>query len=175
VNTREISILIVDDDEDIRAMLCAMLSLSDSREQTCLKAANAEEAIRLLEASFFHLVLADIKMPGVSGLELCQHIHKNYPNTIVMMMSAMTDIQFAIEAMRQGAFDYLIKPFDMEEVTAAVERALGQQELLMAKHYCEQSLEEEIHDLLTLNSRLRAGVRPPVQQPIKRAVKSPGN
>jgi DNA-binding NtrC family response regulator len=119
-------------------------------------------------------VLADIKMPGVSGLDLCQHINKNYPNTIVVMMSGMTDIQFAIEAMRQGAFDYLIKPFDVQQVIASAERALRQQELLMAKHYCEQSLEEEIRDLLTLNSRLRSGAQPPVQEPGKRAVKSPG-
>jgi DNA-binding NtrC family response regulator len=124
-------------------------------------ATSAEEAMKLLEASFFHLVLTDIQLPGATGLELCNFVHQTFPNTVVVMVSAMTDINYAIEAMRRGAFDYVTKPVNPKEFLGSVEQALRYQEALMAKHYCEQSLEEEVADLLALNKRLRSAANLP--------------
>ena len=134
------SILIVDDDEVIRGLLSACLDSS----YWCATAGNAKEAIELLESGSFNLVLSDITMPGESGLELCSYVQRTSPRTVVLMISAMTDIQYAIEAMRNGAFDYITKPFDVTRVALAVDRALRYQEALEAKHRYEQALEERV-------------------------------
>lgn len=156
MNHKEISILVVDDDADITTMLCRLLGVTLSAQHHCLTASNVEEASKLLDSTFFHLVITDINMPGSTGLSLCQRIYETHPTTVVIMMSAMTDIHYAIEAMRAGAFDYLVKPIQISQLTTTIERALGYQETLMKKHYCEQSLEEEVRDLFTLNARIRA-------------------
>lgn len=155
MNNKEVCILVVDDDADITTMLCRLLGITLSAQHHCLTAKNVEEASMLLDATFFHLVITDINMPGGTGLSLCQRVYENHPTTVVIMMSAMTDISYAIEAMRAGAFDYLVKPIQLSQLTATIERALNYQETLMKKHYCEQSLEEEVRDLFTLNTRIR--------------------
>jgi DNA-binding NtrC family response regulator len=156
VNNKEISILVVDDDTDITILLCRLLGITLSAQHHCLAASNVEEASKLLDSNFFHLVITDINMPGTTGLSLCQQIYENHPTTVVIMMSAMTDIHYAIEAMRAGAFDYLVKPIQLSQLTTTIERALSYQETLMKRHYCEQSLEEEVRDLFALNARIRA-------------------
>src|SRR5258708_89721 len=117
---KDISLLIVDDEEPIRKLLGAALG----NLYNCVLTESAEEATRLLGATNFNLVITDIRMPGASGLELCQLVTKTCPGTVVMVISGMTDIQVAIEAMRQGAFDYVIKPFDLPHVMVSVERAV---------------------------------------------------
>ncbi len=153
-NDKDACILIVDDEGPIRRLLA--LYLSD--KYTCVTASSADEAIGLLAESYFNLVMTDITMPGTSGIELCQHIHQTYPDTAVIMVSGMTDINYAAEAMRQGAFDYVVKPFDLFQVLMAVERGLRYQELLSAKRNYEQSLEETVKlrtgELRSLNENL---------------------
>lgn len=153
-NNKDVSILIIDDEEPIRRLLA--LYLSD--EYTCVTAASADEATTLLAGSFFNLVMTDITMPGTSGIELCQYIHQAYPDTVVIMVSGMTDINYAVEAMRHGSFDYVVKPFDLSHVLMAVERGLRYQGLIAAKHHYEQSLEETVRlrtaELRSLNESL---------------------
>ena len=134
------SVLIVDDDEIMRGLLSACLDPA----YWCTTAASAEEGSKLLASRPFDLVLSDITMPGVSGLEFCRHVQQTCPRTVVVMISAMTDIQYAIEAMRQGAFDYITKPFNITRVTMAVERALRYHRALEEKHLYEQALEERV-------------------------------
>ena len=151
---QETSILIVDDEEAIHKLLATYLT----DNHVCVTANNADEATKLLSAGAFNLVLTDITMPGASGLELCQYIQKACPDTVVIVVSGMTDIHYAVEAMRQGAFDYLIKPFDLAQVNVAVDRALRYQALVAAKRHYEQSLEETVmsrtRELRTLNENL---------------------
>ena len=134
------SILIVDDDEAIRSLLRGCLGDS----YRCATAASAEEAVTLLQSGSFNLVLSDITMPGTSGLDLCRYVQQTYPRTVVVMISAMTDINYAVEAMREGAFDYITKPFDLARVTLAVHRALRYEQALEEKHRYEQVLEERV-------------------------------
>ena len=155
MNHKELCILVVDDDLDTTKMLCQLLGITLSAQHHCFTAENVAKASALLDSTFFHLVITDINMPGANGISLCQEIYENHPNTVVIMMSAMTDINYAIEAMRAGAFDYLVKPIQVAQLTATIERALQYQETLMKRHYCEQSLEEEVRDLFALNSRIR--------------------
>jgi DNA-binding NtrC family response regulator len=172
VNTKETAILIVDDDADAGRLMATLLGQSLKIEHACKIAGNAQEATSLLESSFFHLVITDIQMPGISGVHLCEHISENYPNTVVVMLSGMSEIEYAIASMRAGAFDYLLKPVNIPKLMESIDRALKYQEALMAKHYCEQSLEEEIHDLLSLNKRLRTALKPRARVTEKKLAKS---
>ncbi|HJQ23602.1 MAG TPA: HD domain-containing phosphohydrolase [Blastocatellia bacterium] len=151
---KDISILIVDDEEPIRRLLAMYLA----DDYCCVTAAGADEATALLAERTFNLVMTDITMPGTSGIELCQYVHKAFPETVVVMVSGLTDIHFAIEAMRHGAFDYVTKPFDLTQVLLAVDRALRYQALVAAKREYEHSLEETVrqrtNELRGLNENL---------------------
>jgi DNA-binding NtrC family response regulator len=166
MTTNEVSILIVDDCGDTAKTLSSLLNYSLAIEHVCHTAQNVEEAIQRLESYFFHLVITDIEMPRMTGIELCQKIYSDQPNTLVMIVSAMTDIQYAIAAMRSGAFDYIVKPIDVAEFLTSVRRALEYQRALMKKHYCAQSLEEELHDYFELSAQLRSArrLKAPVDQ-----------
>lgn len=151
---KDVSILIIDDEEPIRRLLVTYLS--DSYK--CVAAASAAEAMTLLSGSSFNLVLSDINMPRTSGTELCKFINSAYPDTVVIMVSGMTDITYAVEAMRQGAFDYITKPFDLGQVQVSIDRALRYQVLVASKRFYEQSLEETVRlrtaELRSLNEDL---------------------
>ena len=149
-----VSILVVDDEEPVRKLLTTYLST----DHDCIAAASADEACLLMSHSRFNLVLSDINMPGASGIELCQYVKKVSPETAVVMVSGMTDIQCAIESMRQGAFDYVTKPFGLPQLTMVVDRALRYQALLAARRQYEDSLEiavrERTAELRSLNETL---------------------
>jgi diguanylate cyclase (GGDEF)-like protein len=131
------SILIIDDDERIRSLLTAVLV--DSYD--CHAASSAEEALQELGCKTFDLVLSDIDMGGMSGLELVPHVHSLSPDTVVVMISGHNEIETAIQAMRAGAFDYIAKPLDLRHVEAAIERALGHSRLLKDKRRYKEQLE----------------------------------
>ena len=131
-------ILIVDDELEITEILADLLST----EYDCQKAGSAEQAIARLQASEFQLVISDITMPGMTGLEMIPHIKELSPNTVVVMISGMQTVESAIGALRVGAFDYLMKPFDLRQVEAVVKRALEHYDLVTAKQRYENHLEE---------------------------------
>jgi DNA-binding NtrC family response regulator len=159
MTTNEASILIVDDCGDTAKMLSSLLDYSLKIEHVCHTAESVAEAIQHLESYFFHLVITDIEMPGMTGIELCQKIYQDHPNTPVVIVSGKTDIQYAIAAMRSGAFDYIVKPIDVREFLNSVARALEYQEALMKKQFYAQSLEEEFHNYFELSAQLRLARR----------------
>ena len=131
-------ILIVDDEVEITEILADLLS----EDYECLRAASAEEALTRLTESEFQLVISDITMPGMSGLDMIPHVKDLSPDTVVVMISGMQTVESAIGALRLGAFDYLMKPFDLRQVEAVVKRALEHHELVVAKQRYENHLEE---------------------------------
>ena len=131
------SVLIIDDDEQIRSLLVTVLG----GNYRCRTAGSAEEALTALADTAFDLVISDIDMGGMSGLELVPHVHSMSPDTVVLMISGDQDIETAIEAMRAGAFDYITKPLDLRHVEAAVERALDHCRLLREKRRYKEQLE----------------------------------
>src|ERR1700754_26510 len=131
-------LLIIDDEEQIRHLLMDLLSsLYD-----CCTASSAEEALAALSERTFDLVISDIDMGGMSGLELVPRVHSLSPDTVVVMVSGNQDIEFAIKALRVGAFDYITKPIDLRHVEASVERALKHSDLLKEKRRYKQQLED---------------------------------
>jgi putative nucleotidyltransferase with HDIG domain len=131
-------ILIVDDEHEITEILSDLLSA----EHDCHKVGSAEEALARLADSHFQLVISDITMPGMSGLEMLPFVKSISPNTVVVMISGMQTVESAIGALRLGAFDYLMKPFDLRQVEAVVKRALEHYGLIVAKQCYEDHLEE---------------------------------
>jgi putative nucleotidyltransferase with HDIG domain len=131
-------ILIVDDEQEITEILADLLS----EEYECHRAGSAEQALLRLQEIEFQLVISDITMPGMSGLEMIPHVKNHWPNTVVVMISGMQTVESAIGALRLGAFDYLMKPFDLRQVEAVVKRALEHHDLIAAKQRYENHLEE---------------------------------
>lgn len=132
------SILIVDDEPEITAILSDLFY----GKYDCTTAGSAEEALERLAEADYELVVSDITMPGMSGLDMIPHVKSNSPNTAVVMISGMQTVESAIEALRLGAFDYVMKPFDLRQVEAVVTRALEHQDLIVAKQRYEDHLEE---------------------------------
>jgi len=131
-------ILIVDDEPEITAILSDLFAA----KYYSTSAASAEEALELLAKNNYELVVSDITMPGMSGLEMIPHVRKISPHAVVVMISGMQTVESAIDALRLGAFDYVMKPFDLRQVEAVVKRALEHQELILAKQRYEDHLEE---------------------------------
>ncbi|MDQ3804182.1 MAG: EAL domain-containing protein, partial [Acidobacteriota bacterium] len=126
----------------IREMLAEYLG----GRYSCETAGSAAEALDRLRSLPFQLVISDINMPGVSGIELVPRVQELSPDTAVIIMSGAQTVESAVEAMRVGAFDYFIKPFDLSLVEGAVRRALDHQRLAGAKRRYETYLEELIRE-----------------------------
>jgi two-component system nitrogen regulation response regulator GlnG len=114
-------VLIIDDDAEIRYSLNRVLS---ARGYELAEAASGEEGIEAARGGAFEVVFLDNRMEGISGLETLQHLRSVAPEAMVILMTAFGTTQTAIEAMKFGAFDYIIKPFDLKKVLALTEKAL---------------------------------------------------
>lgn len=136
------AILIIDDDEQIRSLLSELLST----DHDCATVNSAEDALALMKERRFDLVISDINMGGISGLALVPRILAKAPDTVVVMISGQQTIDYAIEAMRVGAFDYVTKPLDLRHVQAAVRRALTHHDLLENKRRYEDHLEDLVRE-----------------------------
>jgi putative nucleotidyltransferase with HDIG domain len=136
--SRPAKLLIIDDEPNVLSVLDSLLQ----NKYECKTATSASEALEYLRERSYDLVLSDIMMPGMSGLELLQEINRLCPETVVVLISGNLNIQSAIEAMRRGAFDYVTKPFNLSDVETAVHRALRHQSLLKANQQYEQHLED---------------------------------
>ena len=123
------SILIVDDEEPIRRLLNQKLS---GEGYQCQEAGNAEQALEKLKEKPVHLVILDVRMPGKLGTELLPEIKADYPETAVIMATAVADTRVAVQCMKQGAYDFLIKPFSLDEVALSVHAALRKRALELA-------------------------------------------
>src|SRR5438309_3326828 len=131
-------LLIVDDEAEVRSVLNDLLG--DTYQ--CSQAHTAQDALAQLRERNYQLVISDITMSSMSGLEMIPHVKVISPDTVIVMISGMQTIESAINALRLGAFDYLMKPFDLRQAEAAVSRALNHHELIVAKHRYETQLEE---------------------------------
>jgi DNA-binding NtrC family response regulator len=123
------AILIVDDDAAVRDVLYDLFS----DEHLCHVAATAEQALAFIDEQPYDVVLTDISMPGLSGLELLGHLRQARPGTPVIVISGIGDRTHAEGLTRLGAYDFLLKPFRLEEIEASVMRALEQSRTLKSQ------------------------------------------
>ena len=116
-----VKVLVVDDDQDLRDNLMEVLSENGFSPDS---AENGEIALEKLQDNIFDLVLLDSVMPGMDGLETLPLIKRTYPKTRVIMLTAFSTVNSAVEAMRSGADDYITKPFKIDELLVAIRRCL---------------------------------------------------
>ena len=134
------SILVIDDDSEIRYSLSRVLS---SRDYAVTTAASGEDGIAAVKKSPPDVIFLDIRMGGMGGIEALQHIRSINPRQLVILMTAFGTAQTAIEAMKYGAFDYIMKPFDPQKVLALAENALKTHADLHAAGEYQPSLNTE--------------------------------
>ncbi|MFL6208324.1 MAG: sensor histidine kinase [Pyrinomonadaceae bacterium] len=143
-------LLIVDDEPSIRDLFVACLS----ERYLCATAINAEDALAQLAGETYALVLTDMNMPGLSGVELLRQIVVRYPDTAVIMISGVDRTQRVLDAVRIGAFDYLIKPCELGVLELSVERALERRALLRDARRYKQDLERRNLELARRKTEL---------------------
>lgn len=122
-------ILIVEDEKAIRNVLKNILSEEDKTYEVD-EAEHGKEAIDMMGSKDYELVLCDIKMPGVDGLEVLDHVKKTHPDTAVVMISGHGDLETAVDSMRKGAYDYISKPPDLNRLLSTVRNALDRTDLV---------------------------------------------
>jgi DNA-binding NtrC family response regulator len=120
---KKISILIVDDEESVRESLYSWFIEDGYRVES---AENAKKALMILESEQFDIILADIKMPGMDGLEMLKRIKAHKQDSIVIIMTAFATVDTAVKALKDGAFDYITKPFDPDDLTHLIRNATKQ-------------------------------------------------
>ena len=140
VDEREM-VLVVDDEVNIRRLLAAKLSMEGYR---CLQAENADMAAKCLSANAVDAVILDIRMPGKPGTEFLAEIKAKYPDIVVVMATAVTETSTAIQCMRQGADDYISKPFNLDEVSVAIQKAIEKRCLQLQIRQYQQFLENKV-------------------------------
>ncbi len=139
MDTRDIGILVVDDEFSVRDSLYNWFKTEGYRVDT---AENATEALKKLQESSWDIVLLDIKMPGMDGMELQKHIKKIDNSIVVIIITAYATVDTAVEAMKEGAFDYLSKPIDPDKLSILVRNAVNQKRLLAENIQLRQKVEE---------------------------------
>jgi DNA-binding NtrC family response regulator len=121
--SKKISLLVVDDEESVRDSLHNWF-LEDGYRVAC--AESAKEALALLENDSFDIILTDIKMPGMDGLEMLKRIKALKPDAVVIVMTAFATVDTAVQALKDGAFDYVTKPFDPDDLSHLIRNASKQ-------------------------------------------------
>ena len=143
MTTDRIKILVVDDEETVRMLFQRILQAAGYDVVT---AADGKEALSGIADGDIDVVLLDINMPGLSGIDVLGKISTDWPNVCVIMITAVADVQTAVAAMKLGAYDYITKPFDQDEVLLKIRQAVVRwQEQLQDKQHLLQ-LEQNINE-----------------------------
>ena len=144
-------VLVVDDEILMRRFLQESLERLDISVQTVQ---DANKALYMLADEQFDLVFTDIKMPNMSGIELLKRIKGQFPKTEVVVMTAYGTIETAIEAMKYGAFDYILKPFSVDQIEIVLKKIIERQTLINENEYLKQEINEKYNfDDLVAKSR----------------------
>ena len=137
-NEKPVSVLIIDDDDSVRSSLSSYLEDSGFLPLT---ASDGKQGIQIFQQQDIDLVLVDLRMPEMDGYDVIKHIHKESPQTPLIVISGASGIQDAIETMKIGAWDYLVKPIrEMSTLVHSIERAFDHSQILMEKQKTEQLL-----------------------------------
>ncbi len=136
-------ILIVDDDTAVRDVIGVLLK---EEGYACTAVPSAPAALEAAAAAEFPLVISDVKMPGKDGMWLLERVREAHPDTAVIMLTAFGDTEAAVECLRRGAADYLLKPPKVTDLIRAIERALARRRLELARQRYRQSLEKRVRE-----------------------------
>ncbi len=138
--TEKANILVIDDDEAIRDS-CSQVFEKDGN--TVKTAKDGTEGLKLFKKEFFHVVLLDLKLPGVEGMVVLSRIKEENPETPVIIITGYASIESAVEAVKRGASDYLPKPFTSEQLRVIVKKAMDNRKILLENIYLREELEKK--------------------------------
>jgi len=152
--TKKISILIVDDEESVRESLYSWF-IEDGYHVN--SAENAKTALSMLETESYDIILADIKMPGMDGLEMLRRIKQIKADSIVIVMTAFATVDTAVQALKDGAFDYITKPFDPDDLSHLIRNASKQISLVEENETLKNKLVslENVEDLIGKSASIK--------------------
>jgi CheY-like chemotaxis protein len=134
-----LSVLVVDDDKRMRSVLRSLLAEEGHEVTSC---ADGLDAIAMCDETSFDLVITDLMMPGAGGMEVLKACRKGHPEALVVLITGFASLETAIEAIREGAYDYITKPFKMEEMKIVVKNAGEQIRLLKENRRLIAELQE---------------------------------
>jgi putative two-component system response regulator len=138
-------ILVIEDEESTRKLLSEILSA----KYECDAVDSAESALKKIGTKEYSVILSDINLNGISGVELIPEVNFLSPNTVVVLISGQQEVGYAVEAFRRGAFDYISKPFEINNLLVSIERAIKHYELKVIKEKYHFHLEELIAERTT--------------------------
>ncbi|MCX8030428.1 MAG: response regulator [Thermodesulfovibrionales bacterium] len=144
----DFKILVADDDDIVREVISSILL---KEGYTVLTAQDGLEAIRILMMQDIHLVLTDLRMPRGDGIEVLKHAVRNYPDSAVVILTAFGSLDSALDALKEGAFDYLTKPFRVQELLFVVEKAYKRALNIEEQKELKKQLRETYRDLDLIN------------------------
>ena len=133
--------VVADDEPRLRQVLVRLMSGDGF---TCLEAGTGAEALEQLERVDATLLLSDLRMPRMDGIELLKQAHAKYPDLAVILITAVADVEVALDCLANGAMDYLTKPFHLEEVRARVVQALEKRQLIVENRAYQRDLEQRV-------------------------------
>jgi response regulator RpfG family c-di-GMP phosphodiesterase len=136
-------ILVVDDEAHVRSIL---LRYFEQEGSECVTSSSAMDALNRMKDLSFSLVISDVMMPGMSGLEFLHLAMKQNPETAFIMITGLMDIGTAVDSLRMGAFDFITKPFDLTSIRRAVTRALDRRRLLLENRFYREELERKVRE-----------------------------
>jgi len=147
-------VLVVDDEPGMRSLLTRVMEKEGYSAASC---ADGNEALQAIAKEDWDLVIADIDMPGMDGIELLKHIRKDSPQVPVLMITAYATVETAVEAMKLGAHDYITKPFAMDELKIVVGKALERQRLLVQRDLllAEIRSQYDLEGIIGVSGRMR--------------------
>jgi cyclic di-GMP phosphodiesterase len=149
-----ISCLVVDDEPRLRRVIVHLLEGEGFR---CLEAGTGVEALRVMESNVAPLVISDLRMPEMDGVSLLRHVLDRWPFTAVIMVSAVSDVDIAVKCLKLGAYDYVSKPFNLDEVRARVQQALQWRDVKLDNKSYQEELESRVRAQERRNRELFVG------------------
>lgn len=154
LDIKKSSILIVDDEESICDIISDYLELRDFK---CFTANSVDAAIRMLREESIDCIVSDIKMPGLSGLDLLKRVNTEWPDIAVILITGHGEISTAVTAMQEGAYDFILKPIQLEHITKSVMNALEKKRLKEELRNYQKNLEELVDKRTSqINGTLKA-------------------
>jgi DNA-binding NtrC family response regulator len=147
-------ILVVDDERIVCESCKRILEEEGYEAETAL---SGKEAFEKMKAHPFDIVITDLKMPGIDGMELLTTFRKEYPDSIIIMITGFSTVETAVEAMKLGAFDYIPKPFTPDEVAIVVKKAIEKKNLMLENIYLRQELQEKygFHNIVGKSKKMQ--------------------
>lgn len=147
--------ILVVDDEMIVCESCRRILVEEGYEVEC--ATSGKEAYEKMKANPSDIVLTDLKMPGIDGMEVLKAFRTDYPDTVIIMITGFSTVETAVEAMKLGAFDYIPKPFTPDEVSVVVKKALEKRDLMLENIYLRRELQEKygFHNIVGKSKKMQ--------------------